>query len=329
MILNQLKQSPFFQTFKKALEESSSLLLESLWDTPKASLIHLLLEFRGKNLLVITGGEREDHLIQDLKLLSPFSPYLFPAWDTLPGEEMSPNLDLVGKRFEVLHQLLTQKGPHLILTPLQGALQMIPSPSLLQKHLSIWKKGSHLSFDTLPTTLSHLGYERKSVAVEKGECAVRGGIIDLFPISAALPYRVEFFGDEVEEIRTYDPMSQKSIEKVESFLLSPASEKLLLEQGTSYLLDLIGKESIVCFDDLLAIEDRLVKLKDHPAFSRSSFLPFPTFLEKTEAMQKLFFSNTALESLSSEIKQEGEELSFEIINQKVKTPGWRTKAAAP
>ena len=99
------------------------------------------------------------------------------------------------------------------------------------------KKGTKIPFDELPQRLTELGYTRRPVASDKGEFAIRGGILDLFPVASSDPYRIDFLGDEIEKIRTFDPIGQKSIEKVASLFLSPARElPLLQKQNGSSLL---------------------------------------------------------------------------------------------
>src|SRR5690606_1486513 len=125
-------------------------------------------------------------------------------------------------------------------------LQRTISPKTLQNLCHEWKKGDTISFDKLSDFLINLGYTKMPIASDKGEFAIRGGILDIFPISALEPYRLDFFGDTLEEIRTYDPVGQKSIKKVDRIFLSPASEGHLLksEENPSLLWDYIGKKAL-------------------------------------------------------------------------------------
>ena len=130
----------------------------------------------------------------------------------------------------MLHSLLSTPSPHIVFAPLQAVLQKLPGKKALKPLNLLWKKGMEVPFDRLSDTLSHLGYQRAPVVSDKGEYALRGGILDLFPSSSESPYRFEFFGDTIEEVRTFDPVSQKSIAKVESALIPPASEVFLLRK---------------------------------------------------------------------------------------------------
>ena len=117
-----------------------------------------------------------------------------------------------------------------------------------------------------------MGYQRRPVAADKGEFAVRGGIIDIFPVSSPDPFRIEFWGDDIESIRIYDPIGQKWIQcPAETLEITPARELEFLskESHLSTILDYLGPNTIIMFDDLLALEDRysaLVNLRNIHAY---------------------------------------------------------------
>src|SRR6185503_14091744 len=91
----------------------------------------------------------------------------FPSWETLPGEEIAPSPDLVGKRFEVLHSLLSHKKPHVVLAPLQAVLQKLPNPSTLERHCRRLKKEEHLPFSAFPDQLRALGFIQRPIVSDK------------------------------------------------------------------------------------------------------------------------------------------------------------------
>ncbi len=328
-MLQKIETLPSIHAIKQAIATEKSLLFEGLWDAPKAILSLLLLNNVKKNVLIITGGERETRLYDDLCFFSEKTIFSFPAWETLPGEEIIPNPDIIGKRFEILSSLLTSHDPHIILTPLQGVLQKVCAPSTLKDKQMTIKKGDEIPFDLLPELLVDLGYARKSIAADKGEFAIRGGIVDIFPLSSFNPYRIDFFDDDVDQIRTFDPISQKSIGKIDEIFIPPAAEHTLLtkENKLSTLFDYLGEGTVVLFDDLLAIEDRYVALKDLPGASTKYFLSFSELFQITERQQKVYCTKHSLESLGeTELKEKvgrafysGEKplqgVKFEIFNQ--------------
>src|SRR5581483_4795350 len=277
-LIQSLENSASLKAFSEIVQKESSLLVEELWEGSKAALIWLIAEATKKHVLVISATA-DDRLFDDVSYF-PVNAVDFPSWETLPGEEIAPSPDLVGKRLQVLDAIMNGTSPHVILAPLQAVLQKLPAQKTLKPLTQTWKKGAFIPFESLPKKLADLGYRRGPVVSDKGEYAVRGGIIDIFPLSSPDPYRIEFFGDEIDEIRTFDPVSQKSTHKIDAFFLPPASEMALLEKGQelSTLVDYLGTNTIIVFNDLLAIEDKWVSLKNLPSSKNPLFSSFDAFL---------------------------------------------------
>src|SRR5579872_1224259 len=208
--LQRLLKIPALAAFFEIVAKERSLLMEELWGAPKAALLALAAQATGKNLLVVASDAQENRLLDDLAYFGITNVLEFPSWETLPGEEISPSPDIVGKRFEILQTLLHSKGPHIVICPLQATLQKVVSAKTMQKLSVTWKKGDEVSFATLEEFLNLRGYRRVPVVSDKGEFALRGGILDLFPLSSPSPLRIEFFGDEIDQIRTFDVIGQKS-----------------------------------------------------------------------------------------------------------------------
>ena len=316
-----LIQHPFFQQLKTAAADQPALLLEGLWDAPKAVIAVYFAEVTGKNVLIITGDESETRLCDGLNFFAPKTPLSYPSWEILPGEEMKPSPDIMGKRFEILHQLQTDPGPHLVQAPLQAVLQKVCMPHRFKELFLNWEVGTEIVFDHLPTLLTELGYRREAVAADKGQFAIRGGIIDLFPVSAFDPYRIDFFGDTIDQIRTYDPISQKSMEKVTALTVSPADELSLLrqEKKLALLTDYLGSDTAIFFDDLLAIEDRYASLKELPGARTSLMLGFGDLYRELKKSQQVFFSKQPVEELGKVNHLNGasglEKLTFDVFDE--------------
>jgi len=296
----ELGDSNSLKAFLEIVQKEPSLLVEELWEGAQAALIYLIAKATKKHLLIISATA-DDRLYEDINFFPLPTPAVdFPSWETLPGEEISPSPDLVGKRLQVLNTILHAKTPCVILAPLQAVLQKLPAKNTLQHLTHTWKRGGSIPFATLPKLLAELGYQKSPVVSDKGQYALRGGILDIFPLSSADPYRIEFFGDTLDAIRTFDPISQKSIQKVEEFLLTPASESALVEQKESLctLLDYLGKNTLIIFNDLLAIEDKWVALKDLPGAKSSLFSTLDTLLSETGSFSRLFWARQRMEELS-------------------------------
>lgn len=157
-----------------------------------------------------------------------------PAWDCLPYDRVSPAYEVMGARIRTLHRLLEwQKGdekrPLLVLMPHMAAMQRLVPPAMIERHALSIQKGARKEPDTIATTLMGQGYERVQTVREAGEYALRGGIFDLWPSGFDAPIRVDFFGDEVESLRQFDPATQISGTDISGFTLLPAGEVVLDE----------------------------------------------------------------------------------------------------
>jgi transcription-repair coupling factor (superfamily II helicase) len=190
----------------------------------------------GRPVLAVTATEREcTDLANALRsLLPPERVVDFPAWETLPHERLSPRADTVGRRLAVLRRLSHPSdddpttGPiSVVVAPVRSVLQPLV-PGLGDLVPVALKTGDVADFDDLIASLAAIAYTRVDLVERRGEFAVRGGILDVFPPTEDHPIRVEFFGDEVEEIRTFSVADQRSLELAEHGLWAPPCRELLL-----------------------------------------------------------------------------------------------------
>lgn len=166
-----------------------------------------------------------------IQFLAPEIPlYILPAWDTLPYDRVSPSAALQSQRLSTL-SALAQKSPsdvYIVLTTLNAATQrLLPRSILRTAHFAV-KQGGKLDREALVQFLGNNGYSRSSKVMEAGEYAIRGSLIDLFPAGAEAAIRIDLFGDEVESLRSFDPMTQISDAPLTEFSLGPVSEILLV-----------------------------------------------------------------------------------------------------
>ncbi len=159
--------------------------------------------------------------------LAFFAPNLriavFPDWETLPYDTFSPHQDLISERLATLWRI-QQREVDVVLMPASTALVRLAPPSFLAAYTFNFKQKEKLDEAALKAQLVLAGYTHVSQVVSPGEYAVRGGLIDLFPMGSAVPYRVDLFGDEVDSIRTFDPDSQRSLYPVPAVRLLPGRE---------------------------------------------------------------------------------------------------------
>lgn len=307
--------------------QRSSLLFEGLWDSPKALLIHFLHEFFDRPILVISSGDRENKLYDDLKYFSDHVLELM-AWEALPGEDILPSPDIVGRRLDVLNEIGIAKVPKIIMAPLAALIQKVPNKNALISSFHTFRAKEHHPFEQIPSILTKLGYERVSIVNDKGQFAVRGGIIDVYPISSPSPYRLDFFGDEIETIKTFDPAGQISVEQVASFKIGPASEMPLLEMHQSTIFDYLSSHPIVLYDDLLAIEDQYTSLSQMPGFKSKYVMNFDEFFAFPTQLN-LYLTRRPVEELSAAMKHTKagrdyfsgknpiEDISFEMFGKEI------------
>ena len=156
----------------------------------------------------------------------------FPAWDCLPYDRASPTLRVMAERIAALHRLQANpKGPQLVLTTANAATQRVLTPFRIRQLVERLAPGERIGRDKLAGLLQANGYVRTDTVHDQGEYAVRGGIVDLFPSGEELALRLDFFGDEIESVRSFDSGDQRTVARVEGFTLLPASEALLDEDS--------------------------------------------------------------------------------------------------
>jgi transcription-repair coupling factor (superfamily II helicase) len=146
-----------------------------------------------------------------------------PDWETLAYDPFSPHQDIVSDRLLTLHRLGRLERAVLVV-PVKTLMQRLPPRSFLDRHSLVLAAGDRLDTTRYRLQLEHAGYRCVETVAERGEFAVRGSIIDVFPMGAPAPYRIDLFDDEVESLRSFDPDSQRTIDRVTRIELLPARE---------------------------------------------------------------------------------------------------------
>ncbi len=187
---------------------------------------------RHKPLAIITATALDaQRLGAELRWLAPdLETHLLPDWETLPYDTFSPHQDLVSERLETLY-LLGRHEVDVVIVPVTTALMRLAPRTYLSAYTFFFKKGTRLDPDTFRSQLTMAGYSNVSQVVAPGEYSYRGGLIDLFPMGSAVPYRIDLFDEDIESIRTFDVDTQRSIYAVDSVRLLPAREFPLDEEG--------------------------------------------------------------------------------------------------
>jgi len=209
------------------------------WPRPAGSADALLLaqlacrERGAQRMLAVLCADATDaqRLLEEIPFFDPaLRCTLFPDWETLPYDSFSPHQDLISERLATLWRLLqhgrgpTEEGADVVLVPATTALARLAPPSFLAAHTFDFQVGQKLDEARLRAQLVLAGYQHVTQVVAPGEYAVRGGLIDLFPMGSPVPYRVDLFDDEVDSIRTFDPDTQRSLYPVPAVRLLPGRE---------------------------------------------------------------------------------------------------------
>lgn len=230
----------------------------ALWPILAAALSRALGAGGGGTVLAVTatGREAEDLTAALSSLLDPGRVAHFPAWETLPHEKLSPRSDTVGQRLAVLRRLghpdaggppteegLTGKGGALdiVVTPIRAVLQPIVA-GLADLEPVRLVSGEDADMDDAVRSLVDAGYHRVDLVEKRGEIAVRGGILDVFPPTEEHPLRVEFWGDTVEEIRYFKAADQRSLEVAQGGLWAPPCRELPLTEKVRERAKLLAGE---------------------------------------------------------------------------------------
>ncbi|SMQ74291.1 transcription-repair coupling factor [Altererythrobacter xiamenensis] len=155
----------------------------------------------------------------------------FPAWDCLPYDRASPALSVSAKRLSALFRLqASNTGSQLLVTTVNALTQRVLTPFRIRESVRQFKQGTEIGHESLAALLQRQGYSRTDTVVDHGEYALRGSIVDIFPSSLDQGLRLDFFGDELESLRLFDPNTQMSTGRLDEHLLLPASEALLDEE---------------------------------------------------------------------------------------------------
>jgi transcription-repair coupling factor (superfamily II helicase) len=185
----------------------------------------LAVESRGPLLVGTPTSAEAERLVHDLGVfLGPEEVELFPAWETLPFERVSPSAEAMGRRLRVLWRL--RGGGRLVVVAPVRALAQRLVPGADEVEPVVVRRGGTVDRDELIDRLVALGYRREYQVEHRGEVAVRGSIVDVYPSTADVPYRIDFLGDEVERLTEFDPTDQRSVRAVERLEVFPCRELL-------------------------------------------------------------------------------------------------------
>ena len=248
-----------------ALESQGAAIAEGLWGGSVRALIAATLKTRPVPVCLVCLAHIDDaeNARDELAFYTGQPVSIFPAWESLPREADVSDEILAG-RLRVLKELKTltaalgpaYEGPtKIIIAPVQALLQPVPSARHLDDNTLVLHRGDQKDPEKLRAWLVERGFEPADLISDRGEFSMRGGILDVYPPTAAQPFRLEFFGDEVESIRTFDVNTQKSVEEVDEIAISFLPPGQVKPTATVNLLNYLPPETLTIWHDPLEVAE--------------------------------------------------------------------------
>jgi transcription-repair coupling factor (superfamily II helicase) len=266
-LFDRILAVPAAQSLARRLEPGGALTFSGIAAPAQpfvAALIHKLSPQRPV-IVVAENLKQQESFQQDLETWLKAPPLFYPAWETFPHEGKLPHADVISDRLQTLVALsparhTTNTGMPLIVTSVAALLQKTFAPAELKQRARQLKRGDSIPPLDLIEWLEAQGYEPEAQVSQKGELALRGGIVDIFPPTSPWPVRLEFFGDELESLREFDPLTQVSRGEIAEITIPPAGEMGLLKSpekspARAIFLDHLPRESIfvLCEPEALAV----------------------------------------------------------------------------
>lgn len=230
-------------------EPGSVLALTGLLGTSSAWLVARLLKSVNHPILWITSHQKEaEQVVSDLSFFTDFPVLLYPCHDSLPFVPLLPSTETISQRISTLYRLATEDGPAVAVAPAQALVELTVPPEILLNHIEYLQIGEEVDREELLKWLVDSGYEHCAIVQSRGEFSIRGGLLDIFPPLTALPVRIDFFGDFVEEMRLFDPLTQRSTEDLNELVILPANELIfsqsMLESVQEKLVEKAAKYNL-------------------------------------------------------------------------------------
>jgi len=254
-LLDEMRRSRSYERVLADLRASGRTGAENLWGASAALLVAALGEDLGATgLCILPGVEDAERFAEDVRFFAPERLAYFPAWEGLDADD-PPDLDIACERLILVRQLLDPSadpagGARIIVAPVAAVLQHTATRAELDRHTLRLCTGEEHGPERIAVWLVDQGFRRVHQVEVPGEFCRRGGILDVYPFGAVLPYRIEFFGDVIESIRTFDPAEQTSRQVVERCeVLSAAGAAGTSQTGGHTLLDSLPERAWVALKE--------------------------------------------------------------------------------
>jgi transcription-repair coupling factor (superfamily II helicase) len=260
-MISSIRNLPAFaRVAEVARATNADAWIHGLWGASRCLFAAELARSLGRTLLFVTPTiEAAETTLGDMESFYDANTlHLFPPREYLPPSDALPADQSVSDRLLTLRALLQIDGePLAVIAPIRSLLQYLPERQMMAPSLMSLNVGDVISLEELSAELVDRGYRRQSIVETRGEFSIKGGIVDLFPICAEDPFRLEFFGDDIESIRMFDAVTQRSFEKVGRMEFMPRNRWLDAPASSGEkitLLDYLPADAVVAWDEPLQIE---------------------------------------------------------------------------
>ena len=225
-VIRKLKQSPLTGELLSKLDQAHSLSLNGIPRLPKGLITSAIAQAQERNLCVICATlEEAGRWATQLEAMGWETVHFYPTSEASPYEPFDPESELNWGMMQVLADLVSQESTaNIAIVATERSLQPhLPPPNIFRSYCLTLKVGMTEESKNLDQQLTRLGYERVSLVETEGQWSRRGDLVDIFPVAAELPVRLEWFGDELERLREFDAVTQRSLDKIDQLVLTPTS----------------------------------------------------------------------------------------------------------
>ena len=221
-IIRALKRSQLNTELLNKLHSDRQLQLNGIPRLPKGLVASALAQAEGRNLLVVTATlEEAGRWVAQLEAMGWETVFFYPTSEASPYDPYLPESEMIWGQMQVLADLVAENKNIAIVAPERSLQLHLPEKTFFSQCCLSLSRGMTWDAHQLDKQLAKLGYDRVALVETEGQWSRRGDIVDVFPVAAELPVRLEWFGDELEQIREFDPSNQRSLDKIEQLILTP------------------------------------------------------------------------------------------------------------
>ncbi len=244
-----LNSKTYNEIIKSYETELSALNISGISESLASMIISNLLNYSANNAVVVVSTESQARRIfEEIKENSDHNVLYFPKKELMMSHIFTESKDMIWERVSSINKIVFDDEKKIVVVSIESLMYRLMSISDWKKYYIKFNLGESLPFDLLKEKAVEMGYERVDITETPGHFSIRGGIFDVYPPDLEHPIRLEVFGDEIDSIRIFDELTQKSIEKCDSFILTPAVEGCFSKEQIDYLCEKLledGHDSFV------------------------------------------------------------------------------------